>query len=525
MRGGWGDEQATSFLCAVCRAAGDEDPFKRATTVAQARAKHLAGTPYTGWTTLTEHVNPRIVSSARDLLGMSDSVDGSVLDGAFAPMSTIDTDPDDPLNVVTPGKKSPCTFKEVVYLLSQSPAWVGVFRFNVLSRKHVAVRPPFRMRMEQGNLTTGDIGKIRNWFDSAGYKVSSEAVVAAIATVCESAGRSWNPFVEYLDSLPAAPAGGLALSTTHLTIFKVADPLASVLLTKTLVAAVRRCRAMPGVGEDPAPVDHQGVLLLAGDQDAGKGHLIHILAGKFYKKLDVRRLKDKDTVIKAQGAVLVELEEVSCQGRDRDSLKALLSSCDDEERAAYERGAEVVQRSYAMIATTNDPRLEDPTGHRRWWPIILTPGVLIDVAAAAMLRDSLWSEANALALSDFDHHLTPAEKAQCAAAADMLEVEDSRAAGVVDACSGRTFITMREVYDHMTRGSKKDDIIPRGEEHAISDSLRRVGCVRSRPVVNGKQIRAWEVPASISDLCPSEDGMRYRASLEMEAGLRAATKN
>ncbi len=517
------DDQATAILCAVAARAGDEDPPKRRKSVAEARAKHLAGAEYTGWPRLAEILGADVVDRARELLGMEATpwVDGSALEG-LADGAAADP-PEDPLNVVSQGKKAPCSFKEVVYYLSQTPMWQGVFRFNVLSRRHVAVRPPFRMRMEQGGLSDGDLGKIRTWFDSQGFKVGADAIKAAIATICESAGRAWNPFAEYLDAL--APSSG-ALATVHLSVLRVPDPFAAVLLTKTLVAAVRRARAAPGIGEAPPNVDHQGVLVLSGAQGVGKGRLVKILAGEWYSSVDISRLRDKDTVLKCQGSVLVELEEMSTSGaQDRDALKRFLSASDDHERAAYAAGAERTARSYAMIATTNDAQLEDPTGHRRMWPIILTPGTLIDHDMALALRDALWSEANALAATDYDHHLTPVEAARCAQDAALLEREDGLEGPVRDACAGRKFVTIQEVYDHITKGTKKDEVMPRRTQREISDSLRRLGCVNCRPMINGLQLRGWEVHSAVSAATVSPEGAAYRASLEVAAGLRAITQN
>ncbi len=517
------DDTATRILSAVCRVAGDEDAPKRRRSVQEARARAAAGTTYTGWPALAAILGEDVVDQARELLGMEAEpwVDGTPLEGFEAGCAT--DPPEDPLNVVTPGKKAPCSFKEVVYYLSQTPMWHGVFRFNVLSRKHVAVRPPFRMRMEQGNLSDGDIGKIRTWFDSQGFKVGADAIKAAIATICESEGRGWNPFAEYLDALPPA-VGNLAM--VHLTILKVADPFASVLFTKTLVAAVRRARSAPGIGEATPNVDHQGVLVLCGAQGVGKGRLVKILAGEWYSSVDISRLKDKDTVLKCQGSVLVELEEMSTSGpQDRDALKRYLSASDDHERAAYGYGAERTARSYAMIATTNDAQLEDPTGHRRMWPILLTPGQLIDHEAATALRDALWSEANALAATDYDHHLTPTEAARCAQDAKSIEREDGDEGAVLDACAGRAFVTIREVYDHMTKGTKKDEPMPRHIQKNVSDSLRRLGCVNGRPWINGLQTRGWDVHPVVQAGKVSPEGAAYRASLELAAGLRAITQN
>ncbi len=518
------DETAIAFVERVREIAGATDkPWKARSLVLEARAKSLADDPFTGWPALADLVGAEVVRDVRYLLDMAPPPDITGMenfgdDGDFPQPPP----PEDPLNVITYGEKKNSSHDNNVYLLSQTPEWAGVFRFDVLSRKHVAVRPPFDMRMKQGNLSLGDIGKVRLWFARQNLKVSADAAVAAIATVCESS-RNWNPFAEYLDSLP--PSTG-ALGMVHMTLLRTEDPFHSVLFTKTLVAAVRRARAAPGPGEDQPPVDHQGVLVLSGDQGVGKGRLVKILAGKWYSSVDISRLKDKDTVLKCQGSVLVELEEMSTSGaQDRDALKRFFSASDDFERRPFDKEAEKVARTYAMIATTNDARLEDPTGHRRMWPIILTPGVLIDHEAATALRDALWSEANALAATDYDHHLTPAEAARCAGDAKLLERDDGNAADVADACSGKDFVTVREVYNHMTKGTKRDDMVPSRDSTGITDSLKRLGCTATRAYVEGVRTRGWAVPDSVRGATLSPDGRAYRASLEVAESLRTITRN
>ncbi len=521
---GWSDEETLEFLCSVCRLAGNEDPGKRATTVRLTREKADAGVEYAGWPRLEENVGAEVVARVRSLLGMA-KVDITPMEGFGEGVPAVAAgDEDDPLNVITHGKRQKIDFEYTKWALSQSPSWKGVFRFNVLTRKHAAVNPPILLRMvTSGGLSDGDVGKIRGWFATQGCTVLEVDVRKAVATICEERGRSWNPFAEYLDSLPPATGN---LAQVHLTILRVADPFASVLFTKTLVAAVRRARAAPGISQEQPLIDHQGVLVLSGDQGVGKGRLVKILAGKWYSSVDISRLKDKDTVLKCQGSVLVELEEMSTSGaQDRDALKRFLSASDDCERGAYAIAAEKVARTYAMIATTNDARLEDPTGHRRMWPIILTPGQTVDHEAAAALRDALWAEADALAKTDYDHHLTPAEAARCASDAKLLEREDANNEAISDACSGKEFVTIREVYDHMTKGTKKDDIIPRRDEREISDSLRRLGCVKARPTINGLQRHGWKVPEALVSADLSPEGRAYRASLEVAAGLRTITHN
>lgn len=522
VRGGWTDSDAVAFLVEV---AGE--PSKRADTVRDTRARHEAGETFTGLKTLEEHVGKDVVSAARKLLGLEDLDFAAMASEAFggaappaaAPVSGDSPEPD-PLAAVGPRKKVKMDRQGIVYILSQSPTWRGVFRMNLLTRRHTAVRPPFAMRMENdGPLSDGDVGKIQTWFanppggasvdgESVGYSVKDSDVRSAISQICEEKGRGYNPFIEYLDALP--PSSGW-LAQAHSLIFRINDPLASVLFTKTLVAAVRRARAMPGVGQAPRPIDHQWVLVLSGDQNANKGRLVKILAGPFYHSIDVSQLKDKDTRIKAQGSVLAELEEMGATSADREALKRFLSASDDFERAAYERGAEKVQRSYSMIATTNDARLEDPTGHRRFAAIILPRGVRIDIEAGGKLRDAFWSEANALAATSYDHHLTELEQAACEERAGGLEIEDPMVEAVLDACKGRHEVKIREVYDEMTRGLKCDELIPEKEVRRIAGALRKIGCESIRTNVE----RKWRVPVMISSATPSPEARGYRANLEV----------
>ncbi len=519
----WEDERIISFLELVYAPLGGASS-DHAMCVRTTRA---AKNP-TGFTRLGELLGaPDVVSRVRKLLGLDGYVDGAPLRDFGRDFEAVqrDSDEDDPLNVVYPGKKQKMSLDEATFLLSQAPEWRGVFRFNVLSRMYAAVRPPFALRMcTLGALSEGDVGKMENWFASKGYRVSGDMVKKAVATACET--YPWNPFVEYLDGLPAAEGH---LAWVHQTVLGVEDSFASVLFTKTLVAAVRRMRAAPGPGKQQVPVDHQSVLLLSGEQGAGKGMLVKILAGyetdlNLYGKIDIGRLKDKDTVIKVQGSVLVELEEMAASGVDsRDALKRFLSASEDHERAAFGRGAEKVGRTYAMIATTNAANLEDPTGHRRIWAIVLTPGKLIDIQALRVLRDSLWAEANALAATSYSHHLTEEERAKCADTSELLEVDDANKEAVEDAMRGLDFVTVREVYDHTTKGMKRSELLDKRTQIALTDTMKRLGASRHQ---HGKtKARGWRVPDKIRDLPVSDEGAAYRNSLEVAKGLLSATKN
>lgn len=65
---GWPEAEALDFLCAVTRAAGDEDRPKREATVRHTYSRP-ADAPTTGWTRLKAHVDPVVVDAARGALG------------------------------------------------------------------------------------------------------------------------------------------------------------------------------------------------------------------------------------------------------------------------------------------------------------------------------------------------------------------------------------------------------------------------------------------------------------------------
>ena len=65
---GFTAEDATDFLCAVCRTAGDEDRSKREQTVRHTWSKP-DGAALTGWTRLKQHVDAVVVDAARGALG------------------------------------------------------------------------------------------------------------------------------------------------------------------------------------------------------------------------------------------------------------------------------------------------------------------------------------------------------------------------------------------------------------------------------------------------------------------------
>lgn len=404
---------------------------------------------------------------------------------------------------VPAGKLDKISFAELCSILHRNPEWDGVLRWDVLKRRHVAVKPPIPMRMEQGCLSNGDLGAVRLWLAAGevqGYNVSEDAVKQALITVAER--RPYNPFAAYLDGLPEV-GGSDELGRVHETVLRSpAGPMVSSIFRKHLVAAVRRARAA-GTGR---AIDHQIIFVLYGKQDAGKTRLIKTLAGpEFYGSL-TGDLANKDTILKLHGKILVELEEMTTANRaDRNALKAFLSAAEDEHRAPYERSAELVQRSYVLFGTTNDPQLDDPTGRRRF--VIVPVADELDHAYAEAHRDVYWAEANALAArEDFDTHLTRAEKDFVHQVSEVAEVDDPLADQLREALAGLHFVKMWEAWDLVTKGNHEPSM-KRQEMVQYAENLRRIGCER---FTAASGLRGWKVPREISDLARSKEATRLK---------------
>ncbi len=156
--------------------------------------------------------------------------------------------------------------------------------------------------------------------------------------------------------------------------------------SKLLIAGVRRIRR-PGCKFDT-------MLVLEGAQGAGKSRLAQLLAVRdewFCGSLD---LKSDD---KTKAELLARAWIVECQELDglnkatSQNLKRFLSTAIDSFRRAYARDAGEYRRHCIILGTTNEGAyLRDPTGNRRFWPVVVRR---IDLDRFGADVHQLWAEA------------------------------------------------------------------------------------------------------------------------------------
>lgn len=156
-----------------------------------------------------------------------------------------------------------------------------------------------------------------------------------------------------------------------------------------MIASVARIFE-PGHKFDFAPV-------LQGPQGIRKSTFISTLYGEEYFGELTCRLNDTQKIAETIGGIWgMEFPELASFYRsDHNEAKQFLSAREDRVRMAYDRRVSVFPRQATFWGTTNDKKyLKDPTGNRRWLPIIVNVP-MIDTTKLGRLRDQLWAEAYA----------------------------------------------------------------------------------------------------------------------------------
>lgn len=176
--------------------------------------------------------------------------------------------------------------------------------------------------------------------------------------------------------------------------------------TLTLKAAVKR------VFEPGCQFDE--MLLLGGEQGLGKSTAFASLCGDFNWFTDSIPLMETDArIIEAsQGKQICEISDMRGSTKAEDAfVKAQLSRRVDKARLAYARLAQNVPRQFIFVGSFNgDTPLTDPSGNRRYWPVICHPVNGLpgcDVPGIIRDRDQLWAEAVSLYIFDGNVRLDP----------------------------------------------------------------------------------------------------------------------
>jgi predicted P-loop ATPase len=273
--------------------------------------------------------------------------------------------------------------------LRNDPKLAGLLAYDEMVREAVLMRPLDPPRGANSNLgfprplIDTDAISIQEYLQHNGLpRIGADSIFRAAELVARE--RSFHPVREYLNGLVW---DGVARIDEWLTYYLGAEESLyhHEIGAMFLVAMVRRV-FNPGEQSDY-------MMVLEGDQGEQKSTACRILAGNFYgDQLPSLRFGEQRASQYVKDKWLIEIGELSAfKGADADLLKTFLTRRVENYHEPYGRKLAYEPRQCLFIGTTNNVvYLDDPTGNRRFWPV-MTGRLRLDELRAD--RDQLFAEA------------------------------------------------------------------------------------------------------------------------------------
>lgn len=234
------------------------------------------------------------------------------------------------------------------------------------------------------NLEDIDLVLVKRWLADTEFRIepSTNAILEATSLVAHR--MAVHPVRDWLSNLVWDGTPRLNTWLKDYCEAEAAEPYLSEVSRKFLLAMVKR------IFEPGCQWDY--VLVLEGKQGKYKSSIARAIAGDKWFMDNLPDLKDKDAMLNLQGKWLIELAELSNVKRaDYNLVKAYLIRRTDTVRPHYGRLMADVPRQSVFIGTVNEGQyLKDPTGNRRFWPVLVHN---CDVPGLKAVRDQLFAEA------------------------------------------------------------------------------------------------------------------------------------
>jgi predicted P-loop ATPase len=271
--------------------------------------------------------------------------------------------------------------RNVLHALRNAPQWESVLAYDefagrVITRKSLPWGDPDTERWSDDHDT-----RTCEWMQEQGIPASVGHVGRAIHTVARE--TRVHPVRDYINALKWDGTPRLDIWLTH--YLGVEDTLyARAVGPRFLISAVAR------VFEPGCQVDH--MLIFEGPQGILKSSALRALAQPWFTDR-ISNLGSKDSAMEVAGVWLIEVAELDALIKATNTtIKSFITRRYDRFRPPY--GKHVInQPRQCVFAGTINPvsgYLKDPTGARRFWPVVC--GV-IDETGLVRDRDQLWAEA------------------------------------------------------------------------------------------------------------------------------------
>ncbi len=254
---------------------------------------------------------------------------------------------------------------------------------------------------------------------------------------------------------------------------------------KFLISAVARA-CEPGCKCDTMPV-------FEGPQGLKKSTMVRTLCGAEYFSDQIGDIGNKDSQAMIQGKWMVEVPEMDKFGiKEANTVKDFLSRQEDRYRPSY--GRNVIKRPRRCVfAGTINPMIgsgyiKDPTGARRFWPVVCTE---IDLDGLAADREQLWAEAywmwsigQSWWIDADEKHIVAAEQE------DRIDTDiwEQRVSAWIGGLYNGPFTVSQALSDAVLVPIERQD---HKAKMRMSGILTTLKCVRERGMIDGKQQRVY----------------------------------
>jgi len=261
-----------------------------------------------------------------------------------------------------------------------------LFSYNQFdSKRYINRNAPWREIDEPEPVRNVDYSGVRNYVEIIYGICSAHKIDDSLALEIEN--NSVHPIREYLNGLEWD--GTSRITTTLQDYFGAADTLFTrEAFKKMMVAAVARILD-PGCKFDY-------MLVLVGAQGIKKSSFLNAL-GRGWFSDSFSTVQGKESLEQLQGAWIIEIAELSAFKKSEvEAIKHFVSKQKDDFRPAYARSPETFKRQCVFFGTTNNREfLKDPTGNRRFWPVMCEQDEVKKEVFTDMPKevDQLWAEA------------------------------------------------------------------------------------------------------------------------------------
>lgn len=295
------------------------------------------------------------------------------------------------------GRLSP-SLHNVSLILQNHEIWRGVIAHDLFAGRILKRKPP-PWGGPLGEWADIDDTRLMLWLSSHwGIEPKQEVIIRCVEIAAED-----NAYHEVRDYLSALKWDGVPRLSMWLAAYvgAIQSDYCAAVGTKWLVSAVARA-FQPG-----CKADH--VLILEGDQGAGKSTALRILFGQWFTDAPFR-LGDREGWMTIRGKWGIELSELDSFNRaETTAAKAFFSQSEDRYRTPWGKRPADVRRSCVFAGTTNQSiYLRDESGNRRYWPVRCG---IIDLEELRADRDQLWAEAVHRYQQGIPWHVTSEERA------------------------------------------------------------------------------------------------------------------